>query len=142
MHVRTHRLLGTAVAFASASITMQFGGSAVLAFLCTFPGSTAPDWLEIPYGGRGEDRRSIIPHRTLTHYAPLWLGVLGGALWLLAQQPVAAVNLTASAAAGFSLGALSHLFLDLLTPLGIPLFSLRQRYHLDRFTLRKSKPAR
>lgn len=142
MHVRIHRLVGLGVAFGSAGLAVALEGSAVLAFLCAYPGATAPDWLEIPYGERGATRRSVIPHRTLTHFVPLWVVLLGVSVWGLTQAPPALINLLASAALGFACGALSHLFLDLLTPLGVPLFSLRQRYRLKRFTLRKSKPIR
>lgn len=142
MHVRIHRLVGLGVAFGSAGFAVALEGSAVLAFLCAYPGATAPDWLEIPYGERGATRRSVIPHRTLTHFVPLWMGLLGISIWGLLQTPAVMINLLASASLGFACGALSHLALDLLTPLGVPLFSLRQRYQLKRFTLRKSKPIR
>lgn len=142
MHVRIHRLFGAGLAVGSALLATALGGSALLAFVCTFPGSTAPDWLEIPYGERGETRRSVIPHRTLTHFVPLWVALFGGALWWLTQTPPALENLLASALLGFSAGALSHLLLDLLTPLGVPLFTLTQRYRFWRFRLRRSKPIR
>ncbi|TQV63771.1 MAG: hypothetical protein FNT29_06450 [Halothiobacillaceae bacterium] len=79
-------------------------------------GGRAPDWMEFnraPGGGR----RALIPHRTLTHWPPLWLGL---GLLGLHLAPSAAMDM---ACTGFVMAALLHLLMDFLTPMGIPLWS-------------------
>lgn len=91
-------------------------------------GCTAPDYLEMPY----RDRRSpwgierVIPHRTLTHWPLLWVGLLLVGLFLpmggLGQQmplPSFATHLQ-WCVTGFAAGGLMHLFCDWMTPMGIP----------------------
>lgn len=81
-----------------------------------------PDVLEgvIGFGPRGE-RRSLIPHRTLTHSPWLWLAVLVAGLLLPAASTPWGPIAISKGAAGLAAGALVHLVLDLFSPTGIPL---------------------
>lgn len=113
-----------------------------------YHGANAPDWMEITQkpervpdwnGGMRWQRRSIIPHRTLTHWWPIWalaiaIGwhywgatVLGwradSAAWYGAWMPGLSLRSIAICAwAGFCTGAVGHLLCDLPNPSGIPLF--------------------
>lgn len=87
-----------------------------------FAGAIAPDRLEMSFPGRLIGRKSIIPHRTLTHSPWLWLVSLAvgigfvstGAGWtlLIAWQWI-----------GFSVSGLLHLAIDIGSPSGIPLLN-------------------
>lgn len=120
-------------------------------------GVTAPDWLEItqkpvwsttPTYGRlpkpGQtgawQRRSVLPHRGITHWLPIWiiLAVLPGFWWPLQPSPAvltgdwlshAATGWTPGASAsaillglwaGFVTGGWLHLLCDLPNPSGLP----------------------
>lgn len=52
-----------------------FSTSWFIAFtLAIMLGSTAPDWMEIPYFSKSLNKRiSLIPHRTITHWWLLWM---------------------------------------------------------------------
>ena len=121
-----HRATGFGAAAIAYSIAyshhVQYPGlAAALAFL----GATAPDWLEIAWFEKGI-RRSIIPHRTFTHWLPVWGGLYWWALGLLAEQ------WWAPALLGFAVGGLMHLVMDLPNPSGIRLLHpYRQRATLN-----------
>lgn len=84
----------------------------VVGFLACVAGSKAPDWLEIPL----VSGQRVIPHRRITHWALGWLVVA-----TLAVAPgMLPTALLQMAVFGFSLGALTHVFGDLLTPAGVP----------------------
>lgn len=83
-------------------------------------GSSSPDWLEVVThvkGGTGQkDRRlSLIPHRTLTHWPPLWIGIA----YLLWQQEF--TWFVESFAFGFIASALLHIAMDSLSKSGVPI---------------------
>jgi membrane-bound metal-dependent hydrolase YbcI (DUF457 family) len=77
-------------------------------------GARGPDWMEV-YRWRDNRRYSLLPHRTITHWPVLWLG-----LWLLAEWWITSPE-WAAAAHGFLLAGAVHLLLDALTPTGVPL---------------------
>jgi membrane-bound metal-dependent hydrolase YbcI (DUF457 family) len=92
----------------------------VLWFAGVVTGSSAPDWLEMSFYLRGKgkekDRRiSLIPHRTLTHWPPLWFGLA----WLVWEQnyPWYAESLIF----GFIASALLHIVMDSLSKSGVPI---------------------
>lgn len=107
-----HRLFGTGLAVAAGAAIAPHAGVHVAAALVisAYPGTTAPDWLEAPIGGV-----RLIPHRTVTHWLPLWLGLLGAGALLGLLSPLAGAVL-----GGFALGGLSHWFGDYGTPMGVP----------------------
>lgn len=78
-------------------------------------GARAPDALEMYKWSDGK-RRSIIPHRTITHWPPVWILIALPAYFYTPTeyQPLIVVGL---------LACLLHLLMDFLTPSGIPLFN-------------------
>jgi membrane-bound metal-dependent hydrolase YbcI (DUF457 family) len=91
--------------------------------IATLVGSIAPDALEMsmfnPFTGRGV---RLIPHRTITHWPILW----GVALIFLFNTHFVGLALPTvlwNTLAGFCLGAITHLAMDIGTPMGIPLIN-------------------
>jgi membrane-bound metal-dependent hydrolase YbcI (DUF457 family) len=85
-------------------------------------GSTAPDWMEIPYFSKTLNTRvSIIPHRTVTHWLLLWGGILFYCLidW---NNPLTPYDPMILIVLGFSMGAVTHCIMDWLTADGVPVF--------------------
>lgn len=114
MRKYVHQAAGLAVG------TTAFLAGSPLEFACgVFIGSTAPDWLEIPWWINGQ-RYSLIPHRTLTHWLLLWFAALS-TLTLLKTMPLTIL------ATGFLVGGIVHICLDAVTPMGVPLIIPRRR---------------
>lgn len=99
-------------------------GAAFLAFW----GATAPDWLEIAHAEKGYNgkwqRVSVIPHRTFTHWLPLWtLPAIAVLFFLPVHGQIFLHPYRADALAlllGFLTGGLSHLICDIPNPTGVP----------------------
>lgn len=84
----------------------------------TYKGSNAPDFLEFAWYDKNRMiRRSLIRHRTYTHWGLLWC-----VLTLISALGLAAVSKTWIYPLAFCLGAILHLLMDLPNPSGIPLF--------------------
>lgn len=124
-----HHAVGIAIAAAGAW-GLGFGGGGDLVAnpiplswaLGAVLGARAPDKLEIARWSDWTGRRhSVIPHRTLTHWPPLWAAVFALAVWLLMQASDDVGILFGWAVIGFAVSGLVHLALDILTPSGIPL---------------------
>lgn len=79
-------------------------------------GADAPDYLELPQFDALGRRRSLIAHRSWTHYWPFWATL---AAFAVISMPWAAGS--ALVAFGYALAGLLHLSMDILTPMGIPL---------------------
>lgn len=128
-----HRL--TAGAFAVASAILMANGSVSissvpveyqLAYAALFAvgvmsGASAPDWLEGAFFFRNR-RISIIPHRTLTHWLPVWLA----AFYLvftasLDWYVLALVN-------GFIASSVLHITMDAFSKSGVPLLLPMRRF--------------
>ena len=117
-------------------IALAVPHAALLGFVTVLAGRI-PDTIEGVTGfGRDGERRSLIPHRTLSHSPWTWLGLL--MLGLLLPRvpspigPLAIGQMVAGVGAGAVLqrrislaqrraGAVLHLVLDLFSPTGIPL---------------------
>ena len=93
-----------------AGINSEF--TSYLAGAAALSGANAPDWLEIASRNKEGERRSVIPHRTITHWLPLW--ILG--LWWGTAN---AGDTVGSFVIGFTIGGLMHLAMDWPNPLGI-----------------------
>lgn len=87
-------------------------------------GARGPDRLEIPsFNRRTKIRRSVIPHRTLTHWPPFWLGITL-LIWLIWHQSADFfIFVVTSVELGFCAAGWLHLAMDIMTPSGIPLFT-------------------
>jgi membrane-bound metal-dependent hydrolase YbcI (DUF457 family) len=93
--------------------------------------ASLPDIAEgvLGYGPTGQ-RFSIIPHRTATHFPWPYLAV--AALSFLI--PTIAGLEIAALVRGLALGALLHLFLDAMSPSGIPLVRVGERMSFGLFS--------
>lgn len=126
-----HRL--TAGAFASA-ILMVNGSVSIsavpveyqLAYAALFAvgvmsGASAPDWLEGVFFFRNR-RISIIPHRTLTHWLPVWLAVFYLVLTSSLEWYVLALVY------GFIASAVLHIIMDAFSKSGVSLLLPMRRF--------------
>lgn len=97
-------------------------------------GATAPDWLEI----RKKDGGTIIRHRTITHWVPLWIVSLFFSYYLLIGydfkidllSQINHGNYFSSILFGFSIGGIIHLIVDFPNPMGIPILTPYHRFSL------------
>lgn len=129
-----HRL--TAGAFAIASAILMANGSVPLnavpveyhlAYAALFAvgvmaGASAPDWLEI-VTHVGNRRLSLIPHRTLTHWWPVWFGA-AYLVWTSHALPW----FTAVIAFGFIASAILHIVMDSFSVSGVPFLLPMRRF--------------
>jgi membrane-bound metal-dependent hydrolase YbcI (DUF457 family) len=138
-----HWWIGAIVSPISFELAHSAGGIGWLALLMTFSGATAPDWLEIrkPSGG------TVITHRTITHWLPLWCLALVAVLATMDTPIAQGLNkldpsmyqligellspVVASALIGFLVGGLSHLATDFPNPMGIPIVTPWHRLSLN-----------
>ena len=90
-------------------------------------GSRAPDVLEIAsfVGGK---RVSVIPHRTLTHWIPLWILALVG-VYMLWRSPHTAIW-SRALVTGFCLAGGLHVLMDFMSPTGVPLLLPTARHRV------------
>ena len=98
------------------------------ALVASLVGAVFPDVLDqriagLALGKRGKQRLFNRIHRGTTHWFGLWLALLFFAL----ARPV---DLPFQLLAGVSLGALSHVALDMLTPQGVPVLPFSRRGRL------------
>lgn len=79
----------------------------------------------------------IFGHRGIIH-TPLFLGILVGVYWVIGKKyiPPDYLNYANYAMLSFSVGYISHLFLDMLTPQGIMLLFPLTKYHFKLIGLR------
>lgn len=116
---------------AAALVAAQPSAQNIITGAAAFAASSAPDSFEgVYYWGRSffffgrNQRLSLVPHRTITHWPLLWLALL--VLSTLALRHGASqIGPTwfFAIVRGVSLGALVHLFLDAFSPMGIPVFN-------------------
>lgn len=85
-------------------------------------GARGPDRLEIPSLNKSTKVRcSVIPHRTLTHWPPLWVLITAACWTVLAETQDILSYTIASVGIGFCAAGWLHLVMDFMTPAGIPL---------------------
>lgn len=127
-----HQAVGICVGVMVAAVLHHWGFpliDEIAGGAAAFPGATAPDWLEIAHAKEGQDgrwhRSSIIPHRTITHWWPLWFFPLLAAAIMLGDSSHKWAAGLATAVLGFCAGGLSHLICDIPDPTGIPISSPR-----------------
>jgi hypothetical protein len=102
-------------------IALAIPHSALLGVSVALTGSL-PDALEgvVGFGPTG-NRRSLIPHRTLTHSPWGWLVALAFGLMLPGAATPWGQLAIGKFLAGIAVGALVHLMIDIFSPTGIPL---------------------
>lgn len=106
-----HTMVGVGVALATSAFQPDYFSMALVS-AGAIAGASAPDWLEISrgeYKGGRWHRVSVIPHRTITHWVPLW--VIGLFLAVFSRNPLLL---------GFMLSGLAHLLTDFPNPMGVP----------------------
>lgn len=117
----------------------------LVALLFFIFGSTAPDWLEIRKSTGG----TVITHRTITHWVPLWLGLLFLAIKInetsffgvsFFEENVFLLNLIHVSLFSFSLGAILHLITDFPNPMGVPFLTPKHRFSLKLWKSGKFEP--
>jgi inner membrane protein len=86
--------------------------------LGTLLGSSFPDVGEL-VRFRGRRRSSLIPHRTLTHWIPLYIVVIVAMPLVLPGLPRQIVDFVS----GMCMASILHIALDMLSPAGIPILN-------------------
>jgi membrane-bound metal-dependent hydrolase YbcI (DUF457 family) len=87
-------------------------------------GARGPDRLEIPsFNRKTKTRHSIISHRTLTHWPPLWVALTYICWSALLSSHDFLIYSMSSVAVGFCAAGWLHLTMDIMTPMGIPLLT-------------------
>lgn len=81
-------------------------------------GSSAPDWLEMNQKVNGKWVRTI-PHRTLTHWLPIWLAVF----WLVWVEQIIGFWMLELLVVGFLLSGMLHIIVDACSLSGVPLLT-------------------
>lgn len=135
-----HTLAGLATGGVLALVSRTDAIHTALLLLGSLMGASAPDWMEIPswvtkrnwFSPNERHRLSLIPHRTLTHTLSLWVLAALYSVYLLASNANDYQNILIFA---FCTSVLTHLLLDIRTPMGIPLLPFGQRYRLQRLKL-------
>ena len=106
-------------------------------------GARGPDRLEIPsFNRRTQTRRSVIPHRTLTHWPLFWVILSGMCFWTWSESQDLLLYVITSVGLGFCAAGWLHLAMDIMTPAGIPLlspFGSRTSLNLYRTSLKGSR---
>lgn len=114
-HIMTgqgHRWTGVGAAFIAAALAHVAQLPELVAAAVASVSTTVPDWAEIPFYRDGKRSGSLIAHRTLTHWPPLWLGML--AMGYHEGGFIGAMLI------GISTGAMTHILGDAPNPMGIP----------------------
>ena len=128
-----HRLTGVGAAFIAAGLMHLLDGSEVqqvIAWFVALGTVRIPDSIEFPTYQNGFKKDSLIPHRTITHWPILWVGVW----WYcstLGDYPEAA-------GLGLAVGALTHIVCDAPNPMGIPWILPHKRVSIGRRGLWRS----
>lgn len=106
--------------------------SGILIFAFAFAiSSLLPDTLEFARFDPSGRRSSIIPHRTITHWWPIWAGLLGFTCYIHSSPIDYPLFLFNYVLMGISASALTHLACDAITISGIPIlhpFSCRDAF--------------
>tara|TARA_B100000700_G_scaffold267699_1_gene307765 strand:- start:31817 stop:32401 length:585 start_codon:yes stop_codon:yes gene_type:complete len=142
-----HLFSGIALSLATYTFTNDINGIGYIAAIGTILGAKAPDYLEIRTKVKDENKkvigtRTLITHRTITHWLPLWL--IAG-LFLLIQFEQSyfpffsnynfnnneVSNYIFSFFLGYVIGGLLHLITDLPNPMGIPIIHPKKRFSLN-----------
>jgi membrane-bound metal-dependent hydrolase YbcI (DUF457 family) len=111
----------TALALATVIVAAAPTQAGLLMGIGVIAGASLPDSLEMP-SWYNSQRSSLIPHRTLTHWVPLWLACAFVA-WHL-PDPWAHILL------GVAIAAALHILVDFASPMGCPVINPFRRHRL------------
>lgn len=125
-----HRWTGIGAAFLAAAAARWAGLPEVIAATVALVSCTVPDWTEIQCFRGGVRVGTLIPHRTITHWPPLWLALLA---WGCADG-----TYVGAIAFGCAIGALTHILGDAPNPMGIPWLFPHKRLRIGRKGLWRS----
>lgn len=126
-------MLGLCVGFVSAQMLSARIPEIPIVLLFAYVGGVAPDNMEMSFNaskeGEAYRRGSIIPHRTITHWLPVWLLLLGSLFFARGDRLIMISLLP------FVLSAIVHLLADASTVSGIPVYHpfSRARFRYARF---------
>lgn len=131
-----HTWVSLVFSIATYKMGMQLGMTGIdplLISIGTILGGTAPDWMEIRKANGG----TVIKHRTITHWLPIWLGIFLLFFGLITKSPILydiyKFNVNSHVLAfffGFGIGGLLHLLVDIPNPMGIPILTPTRRFSL------------
>lgn len=127
---RGHRWTGVGAALIAAAVARALNMPELVAAAVAAGSTTMPDWIELPFYRRdkltGARKRtgSLIPHRTITHWPPLWFGLI---YWAAGEG-----GLIGACALGAAIGSLTHILGDAPNPMGIPWLLPNQRLKLGK----------
>lgn len=74
--------------------------------------TTMPDWTEVPFFKNGMRSGSLIAHRTITHWPPIWVLAI---IWGIHDT-----SIIGALAIGAGVGSMWHILGDAPNPMGIP----------------------
>lgn len=114
-----HRWTGVGAAFIAATIAHIAHMPDLIAGAIAAASCRLPDTIEIPIYKGGQRMRTLIPHRTITHWPPLWLGLIIWSFYL--------GDISGAVILGGAIGALTHILGDAPNPMGIPWFVPHER---------------
>ncbi|WP_347990225.1 metal-dependent hydrolase [Methylomonas sp. AM2-LC] len=118
--------LNTAISeiFSGYSLELHSSGALLMIALGIVAGSRGPDRLEIPsFNPKTKERRSLIPHRTLTHWPFFWFAISILVITIFLSFDGLLIRSIILSMIGFVIACWLHLALDILTPAGIPLLN-------------------
>ena len=134
-----HTLTGILGGIPLAVLSYHYGGDVIgstTVVAMTTLGSTAPDWLEIPYKSTSKDKKGnevtvtkrLLKHRGVTHIFTLWLTVfLWAFCYLKAGYDITGVtelpNMLVAMIFGFCGGGVLHLLGDMPNKQKVPIFT-------------------
>lgn len=119
-----HQMTGITAGCITGWLLFKFGypeWSIAASGIAGYFGGTAPDWLEIAHAERQSSgswqRKSVIPHRTITHWFPVWTVLVILNYYVFKYNYIVYGDIFA----GFVAGGWMHLLMDIPNPSGIPL---------------------
>jgi len=143
-----HTWVGIVCSIAAYKFAKEHDAVPFIVAISTIFGATAPDWLEI----RKKSGGTVIKHRTITHYLPIWVVMFILSLGYITQNEMITnnfpiipnnivINYLLSFLLGFSFGGLLHLLTDLPNPMGIPIIAPNVRFSLKLWKSGRYEPA-
>jgi len=158
-----HFATGVVFSLFAFEYTSNIGGTGFISAIFCVLGANAPDYLEIRkkvYNDIKNPKRCTgtktkIPHRTITHWLPLWIMLFVFSMHnvnpnilnipfidniIIKNFDNNIANYIYSGLLGFSMGGLIHLLTDIPNPMGIPILTPKKRFSLNLWKSGKMEP--